>query len=313
MTFSVEDEDGTVLASGQSLDALRDELRPRLRARLERAAPALARHGMRSFDIPSLPRDGRPSRAACVASRRWSTRATQSGCASVRRAGEQAVTMARGTRRLLRLTVPSPRSVGDRPARNSAHPQARGRAPRHAGRGDRGRDRRGARRAHREWRWTGVGRRGLCGPPRARPREPPAHDARGAGRARRDPRGGSGRPRAARHAPGDAPSWALHGRTSRASWAGSSTPGCSRARASRDWVTSSATCARLRSAWSGCRAASPPTASGWPRSTSWRPRPPDAVTAMWLIEEVRVAQLAPGAHVRPGATVKRVREALAVG
>ena len=35
--------------------------------------------------------------------------------------------------------------------------------------------------------------------------------------------------------------------------------------------------------------------------------------AMWLIEEVRVAQLAPGAHVRPGATVKRVREALAVG
>jgi hypothetical protein len=34
---------------------------------------------------------------------------------------------------------------------------------------------------------------------------------------------------------------------------------------------------------------------------------------MWLIEEVRVAELAPGAHVRPGATVKRVREALAVG
>ena len=33
---------------------------------------------------------------------------------------------------------------------------------------------------------------------------------------------------------------------------------------------------------------------------------------MWLIEELRVAQLAPGAHVRPGATVKRVREALAV-
>ena len=32
---------------------------------------------------------------------------------------------------------------------------------------------------------------------------------------------------------------------------------------------------------------------------------------MWLIEEVRVAQLAPGAYVRPGGTVKRVREALA--
>ena len=35
--------------------------------------------------------------------------------------------------------------------------------------------------------------------------------------------------------------------------------------------------------------------------------------AMWLIEEVRVAKLAPGVHVRPGATVKRVRETLAAG
>ena len=32
---------------------------------------------------------------------------------------------------------------------------------------------------------------------------------------------------------------------------------------------------------------------------------------LWLIEEVRVAQLSPGVNVRPGATVKRVREALA--
>ena len=32
----------------------------------------------------------------------------------------------------------------------------------------------------------------------------------------------------------------------------------------------------------------------------------------WLLEEVRVAQLAPGPLVRPGATVKRVREALAL-
>ena len=33
----------------------------------------------------------------------------------------------------------------------------------------------------------------------------------------------------------------------------------------------------------------------------------------WLIEELRIAQLAPGPFVRPGATVKRVREALTVG
>jgi ATP-dependent helicase HrpA len=35
--------------------------------------------------------------------------------------------------------------------------------------------------------------------------------------------------------------------------------------------------------------------------------------AMWLLEELRVAQLAPGPYVRPGATVKRVRAALAMG
>jgi ATP-dependent helicase HrpA len=56
MTFSVEDEDGTVLASAQSLGALREQLRPRMKARLERAAPALARHGMHGFDVESLPR-----------------------------------------------------------------------------------------------------------------------------------------------------------------------------------------------------------------------------------------------------------------
>jgi hypothetical protein len=33
----------------------------------------------------------------------------------------------------------------------------------------------------------------------------------------------------------------------------------------------------------------------------------------WLIEELRVAQFAPGPLVRPGATVKRVREALTTG
>ena len=107
MTFSVDDEDGTVLASGQSLDALRDELRPRLRARLERAAPALARHGMRGFDVESLPRTvdlpgGLRGFPALV---------DEGDAVGVRicdSAGEQAVTMARGTRRLLRLTVPSP-------------------------------------------------------------------------------------------------------------------------------------------------------------------------------------------------------------
>jgi ATP-dependent helicase HrpA len=107
MTFCVEDEDGTALASGRSVDALRDELRPALQARLEHAVPSLARHGMRSFDVDSLPRSvdlaggliGFPAlvdEGEAVGIRI---------CGSV---GEQAVVMAQGTRRLLRLAVPSP-------------------------------------------------------------------------------------------------------------------------------------------------------------------------------------------------------------
>jgi ATP-dependent RNA helicase HrpA len=109
MTFSVEDGDETVLASGQSVDALRDELRPRLKARLERAAPALARHGMRGFEIESLPRavdlpGGLRGFPALV------DEGDAVGIRICDTADDQAATMARGTRRLLRLTVSSPRS-----------------------------------------------------------------------------------------------------------------------------------------------------------------------------------------------------------
>ena len=108
MAFSVEDEDGTVLASGRSLDALRDELRPALKARLEHAMPTLTRHGMRGFDVDSLPREvdlpgGLRGFPALV------DEGDAVGIRICDTAGEQAVTMARGTRRLLRLTVPSPR------------------------------------------------------------------------------------------------------------------------------------------------------------------------------------------------------------
>ncbi len=108
MTFSVEDEDGTVLASGQSLEALREELRPRLAARLERAAPALARHGMHGFDIPSLPR----TVTLPGGLRGFPALVDEGSAVGVRvctSAGEQELTMARGTRRLLRLAVASPR------------------------------------------------------------------------------------------------------------------------------------------------------------------------------------------------------------
>ncbi len=108
VTFSVEDEDGSALASGQSLDALREDLRPRLRARLERAAPVLASQGMRGFDIPSIPR----TVSLPGGIRGFPALVDEGDTVGVRiceSAAEQALTMARGTRRLLRLTVPSPR------------------------------------------------------------------------------------------------------------------------------------------------------------------------------------------------------------
>ncbi len=110
MTFSVEDEDGTVLASGWSLDALRDQLRPALKTRLEHALPALVRHGMRGFDVDSLPRT--VDLAGGSGLRGFPALVDEGDAVGIRicdTAGEQAVTMARGTRRLLALVVPSPR------------------------------------------------------------------------------------------------------------------------------------------------------------------------------------------------------------
>jgi ATP-dependent helicase HrpA len=108
MTFSVEDDDGTVLASGRSLDGLRDQLRPALAARLAQAAPELARHGMHDFEIESLPRTvdlpgGLRGFPALV------DEGDAVGIRVCETVGEQAVSMLRGTRRLLRLTVASPR------------------------------------------------------------------------------------------------------------------------------------------------------------------------------------------------------------
>ena len=107
MTFCVEDEDGKMLASGRSLDALRDDLRPALKARLERSLPALARHGMHSFDVDVLPR----TVDLAGGLRGFPALVDEGDAAGIRvceTPGEQILTMARGTRRLLALTVPSP-------------------------------------------------------------------------------------------------------------------------------------------------------------------------------------------------------------
>ena len=108
MTFSVEDEDGSVLASGRSLDGLRDELRPALKARLEHAMPAFVRHGMRGFDVESLPHTVELQGGL----RGFPALVDEGGAVGIQiceTVGEQAVAMFRGTRRLLRIAVPSPR------------------------------------------------------------------------------------------------------------------------------------------------------------------------------------------------------------
>jgi ATP-dependent helicase HrpA len=107
MTFSVEDEAGAVLAAGQSLSALRDQLRPAVRAYVERAVPTLTRHGLRDFELESLPR----SVELPGGLRGFPALVDEGDAVGIRvceTASEQAAVMARGTRRLLTLTVASP-------------------------------------------------------------------------------------------------------------------------------------------------------------------------------------------------------------
>ena len=108
MSFAIEDEAGGVLVSGPSLTALREELRPVLMARVTRAVPELERHGMRDFDLVALPRTvalagGLVGYPALV------DEGELAGVAILDSAERQAASMVRGTRRLLLLTVPSPR------------------------------------------------------------------------------------------------------------------------------------------------------------------------------------------------------------
>ena len=72
--------------------------------------PALARHGMRDFDVDALPRT--VDLAGGTGLRGFPALVDEGDSVGIRiceSSGEQAVVMARGTRRLLRLTVPSPR------------------------------------------------------------------------------------------------------------------------------------------------------------------------------------------------------------
>jgi ATP-dependent helicase HrpA len=110
MTYRVEDEDGRVLAEGKDLDRLREEVHPATRANLSAVAGELERHGLRTWDVGTLPkvveerREGFEVRAypALVDER------TSVGVQLFDTPDEQAAAMWAGTRRLLLLDTPAP-------------------------------------------------------------------------------------------------------------------------------------------------------------------------------------------------------------
>ena len=114
--FRVRDSEGERLAEGDELPALREELRPRLRADLARATRGLERHGLRQWTIGTLPREvALPGAGDAV--RGYPALVDEGDAVGVEvfetaHAAEEA--MRAGTRRLLLLTIASPiRTVQD--------------------------------------------------------------------------------------------------------------------------------------------------------------------------------------------------------
>jgi ATP-dependent helicase HrpA len=113
LRFSIEDTDGSVLATGTELDALREELRPRLREELARAAAPMQRTGLTEWAFGDLPRTlAAPTGTAYPA---LVDEGATVGVRVVETPEAQRAAMAAGTRRLLALTVRSPaRRLRDR-------------------------------------------------------------------------------------------------------------------------------------------------------------------------------------------------------
>ncbi len=110
MTFRVEDEQGAVVAEGTDLAALRERVRPRLRAELASAARGLETRGLTAWTIGELPKVvALPGTGQAV--RGYPALVDEGESVAVRvleTPGAQAAAMAAGTRRLLLLGIPSP-------------------------------------------------------------------------------------------------------------------------------------------------------------------------------------------------------------
>ena len=114
MGFRVAGADGRVLAEGKDLEAVRDAVRPHVRAELRRATRSLEQHGLRDWTLGTLPRSvglratGQPDSDVARAYPALVDEGDAVGVAVLDTPGAQATAMRAGTRRLLLLTVPSP-------------------------------------------------------------------------------------------------------------------------------------------------------------------------------------------------------------
>jgi ATP-dependent helicase HrpA len=104
VTFRVID-DGQVLASGKDLGELREELRPRLRARLAEAAGSLTRTGITSWDFDSLLRVFSDGQVKAYPAMRDAGDSVE--IALFETQAEAGAAMLAGNRRLLLIQVPS--------------------------------------------------------------------------------------------------------------------------------------------------------------------------------------------------------------
>jgi ATP-dependent helicase HrpA len=129
ITFSVEDEHGSPLATGKDLRALVERFSPQTRAaiadavtRSAAAPPSLEQGGLRSWTIGTLPRRVEAVTAGhtVVAYPALIDDGESVSVHIFATAGEQAAAMWKGTRRLLALTIAVPRKQLERQLSNQA-------------------------------------------------------------------------------------------------------------------------------------------------------------------------------------------------
>jgi ATP-dependent helicase HrpA len=110
VTFRVVDADGAALAEGKDLEALREQLRPKVREALAEPGDGLARTGMRGWELDALPRTVRRRRGGfeVVGYPALVDEGETVGVRMLETEPEQRLRMWQGTRRLLTLAVPPP-------------------------------------------------------------------------------------------------------------------------------------------------------------------------------------------------------------